>query len=81
MNRDAIARVLGNAMVDSHFSDQLKADPAAAANSIGVHLSVDQVTALKKIDMVQLQHVGGLIRGKLGQHAIFDQQQQQARMD
>lgn len=82
MNRDAIARVLGQAMVDSHFSEQLKADPAAAAKSMGVYLSTAQVSALKHIDMAQLQQVSGLIRNKLGPQALLDQQQQQqARMD
>lgn len=81
MNRDAIARVLGQAMVDSKFSDQLKTDPSAAAQSIGIHLSAAQSSALKHIDMTQLQQVGSLIRNKLGPQALLDQQQQQARMD
>jgi len=81
MNRDAIARVLGHAMVDANFSDQLKADPAAAAKSIGIHLSTAQTSALKHIDMTQLQQVGSVIRNKLGPQALLDQQQQQARMD
>lgn len=81
MNRDAIARVLGHALVDSQFSDKLKSDPAAAAQSIGVHLSGAQAGALKNIDMGQLAQVGSLIRNKLGPQAVLDQQQQQARMD
>lgn len=81
MSREAVARVLGHAMVDKAFADHLQSDPVAAAHSLGVHLGPAEVSAMKEIQLSQLETVASTIRGKLGISAVLDQQQQQARMD
>jgi hypothetical protein len=83
MNRDALAKVLGHALVNQDFATKLTNDPASAGHSIGVHLDAQQVKALKGIDVSKLAVVGTGIRDKLGPLAVLDQQQnvQQAMMD
>jgi len=84
MNREALAKVLGHALVDQKFAAKLTEDPASAGHSIGVHLDAKQVKALKGIDVSKLSAVGAGIRDKLGPLAVLDQenvQQQQALMD
>lgn len=83
MSRDAVARVLGQALVDQEFAESLHKDPAEAAHSLGVHLGPNEVQAIKDVRVNQLESVAGAIRNKLGRAAFLDQQQQQvqARMD
>lgn len=83
MSREAVARVLGQALVDKDFADSLQKDPMEAAHSLGVHLGPNEVSALKDVRASQLENVAGSIRSKLGNAAFLDQtqQQQQARMD
>jgi hypothetical protein len=81
MSRESVARVLGQAMVDKTFAASLQKDPAAAAHSLGVHLGTAEVTAMKEIQLSQLDSVANIVRNKLGISAVLDQQQQQARMD
>jgi hypothetical protein len=80
-HRTAVARVLGTALIDKAFAEQLANDPVKAANSIGLHLGPNEVAALKDVNVGQLDNVAGVIRNKLGIAAVLDQQQQQARMD
>jgi Zn-dependent M32 family carboxypeptidase len=81
MSADSVARVLGHALVDKTFAEQLQKDPVSAAHSIGVHLGQHEASAIKEIQLHQLDSVANTIRSKLGKAAVLDQQQQQARMD
>ena len=81
MSREAVARVVGHAMIDKSFAESLKNDPAAAAHSIGVHLGPAETAAMKDIDTAKLESVANIVRSELGISAVLDQQQQQARMD
>jgi len=81
VNKHGLATVLGRAMMDPNFADALSQDPAAAASGMWVALSPDEVAAVKNLNTATLTSAAAAIRGNLGVHAIFDQQQQQARMD
>jgi len=81
VNQERLASVLGRAMMDEKFATALHQDPAAAAKSIGIVLGSDEVTAVKGVDTAKLTAASSAIRNNLGTRAIFDQQQQQARMD
>ncbi|MCO7570021.1 Os1348 family RiPP precursor [Pseudomonas idahonensis] len=81
VNQERLASVVGRALLDKEFAAQLQKDPEAAAKGIGVHLSVTEVGAVKSIDTAKLTSAGSAIRDKIGVAAIFDTQQQQARMD
>jgi hypothetical protein len=82
-SKAALAKVIGRAVLHKEFAEALKADPAAAANSIGVHLTPAQVKAVGNISLADVSTVSDKLRGPLGNAAFFDQQQQQqqARMD
>jgi|GEM_PF-1426428 len=81
VNQERLATVVGRAVMDEKFASALQSDPVAAAKSIGVHLSTDEVAAVKGINAAQLTVASSGIRNSLGTRAIFDTQQQQARMD
>ncbi|MBV4459887.1 MULTISPECIES: Os1348 family RiPP precursor [Pseudomonas] len=82
VNQERLATVVGRALIDKEFAEQLHKDAEGAAKRIGVHLSATELTAVKNIDSAKLVSAGAGIRDKLGTAAIFDQQQQvQARMD
>jgi hypothetical protein len=83
MSREAVARVLGQALVDKNFADALTKNPTEAAHSLGVHLGPNETSALKSVQVSQLENVANLVRSKLGISELLDQtqQQQQARMD
>lgn len=83
VNQERLASVVGRALLDKGFAEQLHKDPQGAAKGIGVHLSETELTAVKNIDSAKLGTAGAGIRDKLGNAAIFDTQQQQvqARMD
>jgi predicted secreted hydrolase len=83
MTRAAVARVVGQALTDKSFAEQLSRDPQAAAHSIGIHLGDKEAAALKQIDHAKMEAVSAMLRQKLPIAAFFDQQQQQqqARMD
>jgi hypothetical protein len=74
VNQERLASVLGRAVLDEKF---------ATARSIGVHLSTDEIAAVKGIDAAKLTAASSGIRSNLGIRAVFDtqNQQQQARMD
>jgi len=83
VNQERLASVLGRAVLDEKFASDLHKDPASTARSIGVHLSTDEITAVKGIDAAKLTAASSGIRSNLGIRAVFDtqNQQQQARMD
>jgi hypothetical protein len=81
VNQERLATVVGRAVLDEKFASDLQSDPAAAAKNIGVHLSADEIAAVKGIDAAKLTAASSSIRSNLGVRAIFDTQQQQARMD
>ena len=81
VNKAHIATVVGHAICSKTFAEQLQKDPAAAAKSVKVDLNTAEISAIKGINMSQLATAGSSIRGQLGDAAILDQQQQQARMD
>lgn len=82
VNQERLASVVGRALIDKDFAAKLHADAEAAAKGIGVHLSATELTAVKNIDATKLVSAGAGIRDKLGNAAIFDQQQNvQAQMD
>jgi hypothetical protein len=83
VNQERLASVLGRAVLDEKFASALHSDPAGAAKNIGVHLSTDEVAAVKGIDAAKLTAASSSIRNNLGIRAVFDtqNQQQQARMD
>jgi hypothetical protein len=81
VNQERLASVVGRALIDKGFAEQLQKDPEAAAKGIGVHLSATELTAVKNIDAAKLGSAGAGIRDKLGNAAIFDQQNVQAQMD
>lgn len=82
VNQERLATVVGRALIDKDFAEQLHKDAEGAAKGIGVHLSATELSAVKNIDVAKLGTAGAGIRDKLGAAAIFDQQQQiQARMD
>ncbi|MFJ4196903.1 Os1348 family RiPP precursor [Pseudomonas sp. NPDC089534] len=82
VNQERLATVVGRALIDKEFAEQLHKDAEGAAKKIGVHLNATELTAVKNIDSAKLVSAGAGIRDKLGTAAIFDQQQQvQARMD
>jgi hypothetical protein len=83
VNQERLASVLGRAVLDEKFANALHSDPAGAAKNIGVHLSTDEIAAVKGIDAAKLTAASSSIRSNLGIRAVFDtqNQQQQARMD
>ncbi|PQO97497.1 nitrile hydratase [Pseudomonas frederiksbergensis] len=82
VNQERLATVVGRALLDKEFAEQLHKDAEAAVKGIGVHLTATELTAVKNIDTVKLGSAGAGIRDKLGNAAIFDQQQNvQAQMD
>jgi hypothetical protein len=83
VNQERLASVLGRAVLDEKFATALHSDPAGAARNIGVHLSTDEIAAVKGIDAAKLTAASSSIRSNLGIRAVFDtqNQQQQARMD
>lgn len=81
VNQQTLAAVVGRAVLDPGFADALHNDPATAAKNVGVHLSADEIAAVKGIDAAKLSAASAGIRSNLGTRAIFDTQQQQARMD
>jgi hypothetical protein len=83
VNQERLASVLGRAVLDEKFASALHSDPAGAAKNIGVHLSTDEIAAVKGIDAAKLTAASSSIRNNLGIRAVFDtqNQQQQARMD
>lgn len=83
VNQERLATVLGRAVMDEKFASDLHRDPAGAAKNIGVHLTTDEIAAVKGIDATKLTAASSGIRSNLGIRAVFDtqNQQQQARMD
>ncbi|MDR8365101.1 MULTISPECIES: Os1348 family RiPP precursor [Pseudomonas] len=82
VNQERLATVVGRALLDKEFAEQLHKDAEAAVKGIGVHLTATELTAVKNIDTAKLGSAGAGIRDKLGNAAIFDQQQNvQAQMD
>lgn len=83
MSRQGVAQVLGQALIDPGFAENMQKDPTTAANSIGVHLGPNEVSALKEVQHAQIASLATHLRSKLGPEALLDQQQnqQQARMD
>lgn len=82
MSRQAVAQVLGQALIDPSFAEALQKNPTTAANSIGVHLGPNETSAVKEIQHTQIASLASQLRSKLGPEALLDVQQQQvARMD
>jgi hypothetical protein len=82
MSKEALAKVVGRAMLDKDFAARLAKDPAEAAKSINAKLSKDEISALSDVSATHMKAVSSLLKKQLGAKAIFDQQQQQqARMD
>ncbi|MCU1750530.1 Os1348 family RiPP precursor [Pseudomonas sp. 6D_7.1_Bac1] len=81
VNQQTLASVVGRAVLDPGFADALQNDPATAAKNVGVHLSADEIAAVKSINVANLTAASAGIRSNLGTRAVFDTQQQQARMD
>jgi hypothetical protein len=50
VSRQGLAEVLGRAAIDPDFLGTLRADPESALDRAGVHLSDDDLAAVKKLD-------------------------------
>jgi len=81
MGKQDLANVLGRALLDQRFAAEVNSNPMQAAKSIGATLTTSESKALAGVDVAHLQAVSSLLRSKLPKAAVFDQQQQQARMD
>jgi hypothetical protein len=53
--QDALQKLIGKAMIDPVFREYLLRDPMAAAASIGIVLSEQQVARIKALDPKSLQ--------------------------
>src|SRR5260221_6235583 len=77
MNKDALARVLGRAMLDSQFAQLLQTSPNSAAEAAGVTLGIDDLALLKSVSMAQILAVSNNIAQGTSRAAVLDQKQQQ----
>lgn len=82
MSQEGFANVIGRAVLDANFATALNEDPKVAADSIGAHLSVEELQSLRDISTAHIQSISDLLRQNIPRLAFFDQQQQQqAQMD
>lgn len=82
MTKEDLSKVIGRAVMDQNFANQLQKDPEAAAKSIGANLTPEETNSLKSISPTHLQTASTTLRSNLKPSMFFDQQQQQqARMD
>lgn len=78
-NQERLAAILGSAIRDESFAVELHKHPANAAKYLGMILRIDEVVALKGLDIAQLAAASNILRSPLAAHITFDQQR--IRMD
>ncbi len=78
-HQERLAAILGRAITDDSFATELHKHPASAAKNLGMTLRIDEVVALKGLDLAQLVESSKMLRSSLAAHATFDPQQ--IRMD
>lgn len=83
MSKEHLATVIGRAVLDQSFAAALKADPAAAVESIGAELDDEELRAITDLSPDTLKAASVILQDKLPEVAFVDQQQQQqqAQMD
>lgn len=64
MSRQGLAEVLGRAAIDPDFLGTLRADPEGALDQAGVHLSDDDLAAVKKLDFDGLAEFNQSLRNQ-----------------
>ena len=57
MARQELERLIGRAVLDAQFRQELFADPEKATREAGFDLSEEEMAGLKKIDLKQAQDV------------------------
>ncbi|NWB98543.1 hypothetical protein HX882_21845 [Pseudomonas gingeri] len=74
-HQEHLAILLGRATRDASFATELQANPIAAAKDLDITLRIDEVVALKGLDLVQLAAASNTLRSPLAAHANVDPQQ------
>jgi hypothetical protein len=82
MSKEALAAVIGRAVLDQDFAAALKNDPQTAIQSIGADLTSEELQAVEDLSPDTLKAASVILQDKLPVNAFVDQQQQQqAQMD
>ncbi len=74
MSKEDLSKVLGRALLDHKFLDEVQKDPAAAAKSIGAMLTPEEEKALRDLSLGQIHKVAASLRADLPTGSFFDQQ-------
>ncbi|MEF9673936.1 Os1348 family NHLP clan protein [Pseudomonas sp. MWU13-2100] len=72
---ERLAVLLGLAIRDESFATELQTNPTSTAKDLGMTLRIDEVVALKGLDLAHLTTAAKALRRPLAAHAGFDQQQ------
>ncbi|MBV6749872.1 Os1348 family NHLP clan protein [Pseudomonas chlororaphis] len=73
--QERLAIILNQALRDESFAAQLHMNPAHAGKDLDMTLRIDEVVALKGLDLAQLALASKALHSALAARAIFDQQQ------
>jgi len=74
-SQERLAVILNRAIRDESFAAQLQTNPTNAGKDLDLTLRIDEVVALKGLDLVQLAVASKALRSPLAARATFDQQQ------
>ncbi|WP_224770975.1 Os1348 family NHLP clan protein [Pseudomonas sp. FEN] len=74
-HQERLATLLGHAIRDEPFAMELQKNPPGAARGLGLTLRIDEVVALKGLDIGQMAAAAQTLRSPLATRATFDQQQ------
>ncbi|WP_248798259.1 Os1348 family NHLP clan protein [Pseudomonas sp. MWU13-2105] len=73
--QERLATILNRAISDESFAAQLHMSPTNAGKSLDMTLRIDEVVALKGLDLAQLALASKALHSPLAARAGFDQQQ------
>jgi hypothetical protein len=74
-HQERLAVILNRAISDESFAAQLHMNPTNAGKDLDLTLRIDEVVALKGLDLAQLAAASKALRSPLAGRATFDQQQ------
>ena len=74
-HQERLAIILSQALRDTSFAAQLHMNPTQAGKDLDMPLRIDEVIALKGLDLSQLAMASKALHSRLAARATVDQQQ------
>jgi len=74
-SQERLAVILNRAIRDESFAAQLHINPGNAGKDLDMTLRIDEVVALKGLDLAQLAGASKTLHSPLAARATFDQKQ------